>query len=284
MNSGMSSVTSLTGTTRWGRYPSAFLINQGSREMSLITFKIMASISIFIVAVLAGLLPMQLGHFHTDSHPITDSVTNGIFLGAAVFHMLPDSQAGFNMIGMNHYPYAILLCICGFILLQIIKYMTLYFSQSSDNVKLNGIMILIVLCIHSIIEGGTVGINRTITEAFVIFIAILAHKSCDSFALANTLKRYKILPDYNVSIVVAYALMTPFGIAVTSTVMSLLSNRTGILVESSLNAIAAGTFIYIGALDAIIQQFKVKRLQQNFIDFLALLVGMGLMGFLAIWL
>ena len=188
------------------------------------------------------------------------------------------------MIGMNHYPYALLLCLLGFILLQVAKYIALYFSQPSANTKINGTMVLIVLCIHSIIEGATVGINKTITEAFVIFIAILAHKSCDSFALANTLKRYKILPTYNVLVIVAYALMTPFGIAVASATIFALSNQTGILVESSLNAIAAGTFLYVGALDAIIQQFKVKSLRQNFIDFISLLFGMGIMGFLAIWL
>lgn len=252
--------------------------------MSLITFKIMAGVFIFIIAMLAGLLPMQLGHFHSGSRHLTDSITNGIFLGAAVFHMLPDAQAGFNAIGMDHYPYAILFCFSGFILLQLVKYTTLYFKQADDNSKFNGSMVLIVLCIHSIIEGATLGINTTLTDAFVIFIAIMAHKSCDSYALASTLKRYNILPDYSVLIVLAYALMTPFGIAVASTIVGLLSNRTGILVESSLNAIAAGTFIYIGALDALIQQFKVQRLKQNFIDFFALLIGMGLMGFLAIWI
>lgn len=244
----------------------------------------MASVFIFIVALLAGLLPMQLGHYHTGSRHITDSITNGIFLGAAVFHMLPDAQAGFNALGFDHYPYAILLCFAGFIFLQVVKYATLYFNHSPDNSRLNGILVLIVLCLHSIIEGATLGINTTITNAFVIFIAIIAHKSCDSFALANTLKRYQLLPNYNFVVIVAYAFMTPFGIAVASSIIGLLSNRTGILVEASSNAIAAGTFIYIGALDALIQQFRVKQLQQNFIDFLSLLVGMGLMGLLAIWI
>lgn len=244
----------------------------------------MAAVFIFIVAMLAGLLPMQLSHFHTGSRNITDSITNGIFLGAAIFHMLPDSQAGFNAIGLTQYPYAILLCISGFIFLQIVKYITLYFKQSSDYSKLNGTMILIVLSIHSIIEGTTLGINTTVTNAFVIFIAIMAHKSCDSFALASTLKRYIIVPKYNVLIIFAYALMTPFGIALAATVIGLLSNRTGILVEASLNALAAGTFIYIGALDALLQHFRIQKLKDNVIDFFALLIGMGLMGFLAIWL
>ena len=252
--------------------------------MSLITFKILAAILIFIVALLAGLLPMQLGHSHTGSNHITDSITNGIFLGAAVFHMLPDAQAGFHAIGLNQYPYAILMCFSGFILLQLVKYLTLYFKQNGDDSKLNGTLVLIVLCVHSIIEGTTLGINTTITNAFIIFIAIMAHKSCDSFALANTLKRYHILPDYNVPIIVLYALMTPFGIAVASVVIDMLSNRTGILVESSLNALAAGTFLYIGTLDALIQQFKVKSLQQNMLDFFVLLAGIGIMGLLAIWI
>lgn len=252
--------------------------------MSLITFKIMASIFIFIVAMLAGLLPLQVTHFHSGSRHFTDSITNGIFLGVAIFHMLPDAQAGFTSLGFTDYPYALLLCFSGLIILQIVKYITLYFNQASDNSRLNGIMILIILCIHSIIEGATLGINTTITNAFVIFIAIMAHKSCDSFALATTLKRYDLLPNYHLALIIVYALMTPLGIAIASSIISVLSNKTGILVESSLNAVAAGTFIYIGALDAIIQQFRVKSLKQNFFDFCALTAGMGLMGLLAVWI
>lgn len=252
--------------------------------MSLITFKVLAAILIFIIATLAGLIPSQVKHFHSDSRHISDSITNGIFLGVAIFHMLPDAQMGFASLNYTHYPYAILLCIAGFVLLQLIKYLTIYLNQSTDSAKLNGSIILVILCIHSIIEGTTLGINTTITNAFVIFIAIVAHKSCDSFALANTLQRYNILPNYNFILIIAYALMTPFGIAIASTIIGLLSTRHGILVESSLNALAAGTFIYIGALDALIQQFRVQYFKQNLIDFLALLTGMGLMGFLAIWI
>ncbi len=251
--------------------------------MSIITFKILAGVIILTVAALAGLLPMKMQHHHDGSHHITDSITNGIFLGAAIFHMLPDAQAGFLSLGLKPYPYAILLCLAGFILLQLVKYFTLYFKQNSDHSKLNGGIILIVLCIHSVIEGITLGINTTIASALVIFIAIAAHKSCDSFALANTLKRYQIFPKHSTSIILLYAFMTPFGIALASEVISLLTNRGGILMQSSLNALAAGTFLYIGALDALIQQFKFHRLKQNLNDFSSLLLGMGLMGLLAIW-
>ncbi len=252
--------------------------------MSLITFKIIASIFIFIVAVLAGLLPLQLKHFHSGSRHLTDSITNGIFLGAAIFHMLPDSQAGFESLGLTQYPYALLLCFSGLIILQLVKYITIYFNQATDDSKLNGVMILIILCIHSIIEGATLGINTTVANAFVIFIAIIAHKSCDSFALATTLKRYTLVPNFQIPLIVIYALMTPLGIAVASGIIGVLSNRSGILAESIMNAAAAGTFIYIGALDAIIQQFRVKSLKQNFLDFSALILGMSFMGLLAIWI
>lgn len=254
------------------------------KDMSLITFKIIASVLIFIVALFAGILSFRSRHFHPDSLHLTDSITNGIFLGVAIFHMLPDAQEGFASLGFTHYPYALMLCFAGFIFLQIIKFITLSFNRSANDSKLNGAMIMIILCIHSIIEGATLGINTTVGAAFVIFIAIIAHKSCDSFALATTLKRYNLLSRYHNNIIILYALMTPFGIVIASTIMGLLSNNTGILTESSLNALAAGTFIYIGALDAIMQQFTVKNLKQNMIDFGALVLGMGLMGLLAIWI
>lgn len=251
--------------------------------MSLITFQLMAALLLFIVAMAAGLLPMRFNHNHTKHRQFTDSITNGIFLGAAIFHMLPDAQRGFSEIGLNHYPYALLLCFSGIILLQLIKYIAVYFNQGLDNSRLTGLIILMVLCLHSLIEGATLGINTLLVNAFVIFIAIIAHKSCDSFALASTLKRYPI-HQAHLFIITAYSLMTPLGIAIASNIISILSNHSGILVESTLNAIAAGTFIYIGALDAIVQQIKVKNLKQNLIDFVILLGGMSIMALFAIWL
>jgi zinc transporter 1/2/3 len=252
--------------------------------MSILTFKVMSAALIFLIAMIAALLPMHIKHSHEGSRHLTDSVTNGIFLGAAIFHMLPEAQTGFDSLGLNHYPYAILLFIAGFIMLQIVKYFTFYFRQNTDNSKLNGSIILTILSIHSIIEGATLGINTSIASTLVILIAIMAHKSCDSFALATTLKRYHILPQHNTSVILLYALMTPFGIALASFVISLFSNGTSILVEATLNALAAGTFLYIGALDALSQQFKIKSMKQNAMDFFSLLFGIGLMGLLAIWI
>lgn len=251
--------------------------------MSLIAFKIIAAVFIFIIAILAGLLSSQIHHFHKDARHYTDAITNGIFLGAAVFHMLPDAQHDFAALGLNHYPYALVLCIAGFILLQFIKFLTLYIHKQAHNLKIDGAMILIVLSLHSIIEGAALGINTIITNAFVIFIAIVAHKSCDSFALASTLRRYHIFPNHTVLAIVLFALTTPIGIGIASLTMGLLSSRTGVAVEASLNAIAAGTFIYIGAADVLKEQFRALKLSHKVNEFLLLLLGMSIMGLIAIW-
>lgn len=251
--------------------------------MSLITFKILAAIFIFIIAVLAGLLSSQIHHFHKDSRHYSDSITNGIFLGAAIFHMLPDAQHSFSALGYNHFPYAIFLCFTGFILLQFIKFLTLYIHKQAHNMKIDATMILIVLSLHSIIEGAALGVNTIITNAFVIFIAIVAHKSCDSFALATTLRRYHIFPNHTLLAIIIFALTTPFGIAIASATMGILSSREGVLVEAYLNALAAGTFIYIGASDVLKEQFTTQKLSIKVKEYLLLILGMGLMGLIAIW-
>lgn len=251
--------------------------------MSLIAFKIIAALFIFIIAILAGLLSSQIHHFHKEARHYTDAITNGIFLGAALFHMLPDAQHDFAALGFVHYPYALVLCFTGFILLQFIKFLTLYIHKQAHNMKIDGTMILIVLTFHSLIEGAALGVNTIITNAFVIFIAIVAHKSCDSFALATTLRRYNIFTKHTILAISLFALATPIGIALASLTMGLLSSRSGVAVEAALNAIAAGTFIYIGGSDVLREQFRTLKLSQKVNEFLLLLLGMGIMGLIAIW-
>jgi solute carrier family 39 (zinc transporter), member 1/2/3 len=252
--------------------------------MSLFFFKTIVAILIFSIAVLAALLPKQFLDHHKGSRHLSDSITNGIFLGTAMFHMLPDAQETFHTLGIHHYLlYTFLFCVAGLLLMQLVKHTAKYLQRTDDSMNLNATIVLIALSLHSLIEGAALGVNTTIANTFVVFIAILAHKSCDSFALAATLRRYRILINQQTPFILIYATMTPIGIGIASTTISLLSNEVGATVAASLSALAAGTFIYIGTID-VMTQLQTQRLNQKISEFAVLLLGISIMGFIAMWI
>ncbi len=45
------------------------------------------------------------------------------------------------------------------------------------------------MVLHALIEGTVLGINTEFATAFILFLAIVLHKSSESFALAVVLNR-----------------------------------------------------------------------------------------------
>jgi len=106
-------------------------------------------------------------------HPILelgDAFASGIFLGAALFHMLPDAINGFaNTLKDTHYPIAEFFCACGFLVLLFLERIAQCIPHVKDAKHAMPYMVALILIIHSLIEGGVLGINTTMATAFVIF-------------------------------------------------------------------------------------------------------------------
>jgi len=78
--------------------------------MATATLKLFFALSILTVILLAGWYPFKKrlsGEEHFD-FPIGETLATGVFLGAAMLHMLPESNAMFNAMGY-HYPFAYLI-------------------------------------------------------------------------------------------------------------------------------------------------------------------------------
>lgn len=250
--------------------------------VTLLSFKIIAAIAIFSAAFFAGILPAMFDEKPGRGRFLAEALASGIFIGAALFHMLPDAQNGFTTLDIS-YPVAILLCVSGFILLTIIERSSKTLNKKMHSAKITGILLTVILSIHSIIEGAALGINMTIAGAFVIFIAILVHKSLASFALVVSLRRADFRMRRVMTMLVVFSIMTPLGIFMASMIGSLLAHDSGILAESTLNAITAGSFLYIGTLDTLGKQLKPQRLIERLREFSAFMVGLVLMGIVAAW-
>jgi zinc transporter 1/2/3 len=159
--------------------------------MSLITYKIVAAVMILLAGLIGVVYPLRARAFptHNPMLEIGDALASGIFLGAALFHMLPDAIKTFTIaIPSVNYPLAEFFCAGGFLLLLFFERV---FGKASDPHHSSAIPlgVALILIIHSLIEGMVLGIYTSFAAGLVIFIAIVAHKSSASFALAVTLNR-----------------------------------------------------------------------------------------------
>lgn len=257
--------------------------------MELLTLKMVAAISLFVLSLISGLTPVRLW-LEKPSHaslPIGEAFAGGIFLGAALFHMLPTAQLEFSKILANQdYPYANLICAFGFsILLLLEKIVSMLTKKRTTNHSLAvAYVLLAVLSLHALSEGIALGINVTLTNTLIIFIAIIVHKMSESFALAASLSKSGIMLRSAKTIFILFSLATPIGIALGVITNYEIASSAGLLWQGIFNAFAAGTFLYIATLHNLHHHHHADHPHAFYMyEFVALIIGMLLMAGLAFW-
>lgn len=250
--------------------------------MSLFTYKIIASVLIFLVSI-AILYPLNKKHIfkHAESIELGEAFASGIFLGAAFFHMLPDAIRVFNEVyGNLLYPIPEVICMGGFLLFLFLERLSLANLFPSKNSI--PYIVAVILIIHAFVEGAALGIGATFSEIIMLFVAIIAHKGSESFALCIILLKNNISFKRIIFIITFFATMTPLGILF-GTGINLLSLATNSeVITASFNAFAAGTFLYISTLHHIQFHQHVKE-KQGLDGFAFLAIGLIAMGLLALW-
>src|SRR5687768_4618044 len=132
--------------------------------MFLLSIQYTAAIIIWLITMTGGFLAMFLRRRFHAQHPfihLAEAFAGGIFLGAALFHMLPDAQIAFHKVLPElKYPLANLICAGGFCLLLILEQVTQYFNQHSPRHSLNTVPLLVTLLIsiHAVSEGIALGV------------------------------------------------------------------------------------------------------------------------------
>lgn len=250
--------------------------------MSLIIYKFFASMLILITSLIAVAYPLKIRAkpTHNNLLELADALASGIFLGAALFHMLPDAINDFsNALGGIHYPLAELFCAAGFLLLLFFE--RLSGNNSDHHHATASYVVTAIIIIHSFIEGAALGINTTFATASIIFLAIIAHKSSEGFMLAVTLTRSKLSLKSILLLITVFSLMTPIGIALGTGINALFQAHIGLLLTAGFNAFAAGTFLYMSTLHHI-NHHQRSHHGEGLIEFTALLVGISVMAGLAI--
>jgi zinc transporter ZupT len=195
--------------------------------------------------------------------------------------MLPDSIRLFaSLQPSSTYPLPEIICLGGFLLLLFLERLALL--QGKTVTHTIPYMLATILVIHALVEGAALGIGNTISETIVLLIAILAHKGSESFALCMSLLRHRFGMLRITLLLMLFAFMTPIGIGLGASMNDWMQAQQGQWTAAIYNAFAAGTFLYMSTLHHI--RFHEHAEEGHHLqEFLALTVGLVVMGIVAIW-
>jgi zinc transporter 1/2/3 len=124
---------------------------------------------------------------------------------------------------------------------------------SNDNPYLP-FVVFIALSFHSLMEG--IGIGAASSQPWSIVIAVLAHKSLAGMALSMELLQHKVRLAKLVLCLVIFASMTPIGIIFGWLFAG--SDPAESMASGICTALAGGTFLYVGAMEIVPQEFQKR--------------------------
>lgn len=248
---------------------------------TLTYYKIIGAIIIFLATIVAVFYPIRAkknGHHHFLD--FGDAFASGVFLGAALFHMLPEAANNFETLFPDlRYPMAALLCACGFLLLLFLERLSLARTKNYSTIPY---VLALIIIIHSFIEGAVLGINTGLSTLSIIFLAVLAHKGSEGFALSMAFNRTTITLTPTVVLIGIFSFMTPLGIVLGATATTFLQTRETQMMTAGFNAFAAGTFLYMSTLHHINHHQRLHE-AENLTEFFCLLGGLSIMAVIALW-
>jgi zinc transporter ZupT len=248
------------------------------------TLNLFFALSALAVILLAGYFPFKKS-LSTEEHtefPIGETLGTGVFLGAALLHMLPEAQALFSKLGYN-YPFALLIAGITFLLFLWFEHLGKELYHHHDDPTVHpafAIVAWIMLSIHSLVLGTALGLSQDYSMRIMLFLAIIAHKWAESFAIAVQLNKSTLSPKIAITLFLSFAFMTPLGIGIGWYFGHDVSTHS--FIDPLLMAVSAGTFLYLGTLHGLERCVMVQRCC-NLRDFSFVIVGFLLMAAVAVY-
>ena len=245
--------------------------------------KIIFALLIFALIMLGGWYPFKKRR-KTKGHidfPIGETLATGVFLGAALLHMLPEANTLFNEHGYK-YPFAAIILGTVFLFFLWFEHLgkELYAHHEPSHPSF-ALLAWAMLSLHSIMLGTALGFTPNNSMAIMLFFAIIIHKWAESFAIAVQLIKSSLTIYQNMLLFVIFGLMTPVGVFLGWYFGYEI--KTNSILEPILIASSAGTFLYLGTLHGLERCVMVKQCC-DLRNFSFVIVGFLLMAIAAIYI
>ena len=255
----------------------------------MLEIKLGAAVAIFLAGLVGGFFAIRLTQSKSREAltGLANTFAGGVFLGAALMHMLPDARAKFEELAIEaEYPLFALTAAAGFLfVLMLDKVIVPAGPRVSGELAGRGAiypyLLMLTLSIHSVITGIALGLEDHIVSAAAIILAVLAHKSTAAMALAISFNRESIPQNRTRNLLWMFYLMTPLGVVMGTFWSTLLEGWEEALFEGIFDALAAGTFLYIAIVDILTEEFLSGHHRWSL--FIATILGFAIMALVAVW-
>ena len=255
----------------------------------MLVFKFSEIAVIFLAGLIGGQLATGL-----ERLPGRETITRhanmfagGVFLGAGLLHMFPDAQSAFaTFTPGSEFPVVALLVGVGFLAILLLDKVLFGLRHDSAAQYAGGspiypYVLWVTLSVHSIITGVALGLEDHFVIASAILIAVLAHKTMASMALAISFRRANIDAARSRNLLLLFYCSTPLGLVVGSGGSSLVAGASENVVEGFFDALAAGTFLYIAVVNILSKELSSGSHRMSL--FAAALTGLCGMALIAVW-
>ena len=265
-----------------------------------------STVLIFAMGLVGGLIPWWVGRRAShaehgvgrlDWMSLGNCFAGGVILAAGFVHLLCDAASGYaEAHPQDDFPWPFAIAAASFVSILAIERVLPRIPAGDRSggdpeaaalvaAAAGGVfpyLLLLTLSIHSLIAGLALGTQTSSSGFAIVLVAILAHKGSAAFALGVSMHRAEIPRRRATPLIAGFAVMTPIGVLAGILLTSLASSDAEAAFEIWFDAIAAGTFIYIGALDIIREEFIPARNGRRR-RFIATGVGLLVMTLVAIW-
>ncbi len=247
---------------------------------SATALKILFGLIIYGVILLAGWYPFKK-RIKDDTHldfPVGETLATGVFLGAALLHMLPEASHLFTRLGYD-YPFAFIITGIVFLVFLWFEHLgkELYHHHDASHPAF-AILAWAMLSVHSVMLGAALGLAHYNSMIIMLFFAIITHKWAESFAIAVQLNKSTMSTNKSMIFFFIFSLMTPLGIYLGWYFGHAIETQS--VFDPILLAASAGTFLYLGTLHGLERCVMVERCC-NLRDFSFVIIGFLLMASVA---
>lgn len=247
---------------------------------SATSLKIIFGLTIFTVILLAGWYPFKK-RINDNKHidfPIGETLATGVFLGAALLHMLPEASNLFNAMGYE-YPFAFIITGAVFLIFLWLEHLgkELYHHHDAEHPAF-ALLACAMLSIHSLMVGAALGLAHYNSIIIMLFFAIITHKWAESFAIAVQLNKSSMSTKKSMLCFLSFSVMTPLGIYFGWYFGH--GMETHSILDPILMAASSGTFLYLGTLHGLERCVMVERCC-NLKDFSFVIIGFLIIAFVA---